>query len=80
MVRVIPPQKKQGRSLRFGWDDGERVLVCHEMVTYVGDFLDASLRWNDGRDWVDLGSGVGMTGRGCAERSGGRSVRGLELG
>jgi len=41
------------------------VLVSHEMVTHVGDFLDASLRWNDGRDWVDLGSGVGMTG-GCA--------------
>jgi len=40
------------------------VLVSHEMVTYVGDFLDASLRWNDGRDWVDLGSGVGMTGGG----------------
>jgi len=40
------------------------VLVSHEILTHVGDFLDASLRWNDGRDWVDLGAGVGMTGRG----------------
>jgi len=25
------------------------MLVSHEMVTHVGDFLDASLRWNDGK-------------------------------
>jgi len=46
------------------------MLVSHEMVTHVGDFLDSSLRWNDGRDWVDLGSGVGMTG----ERLGGADL------
>jgi len=49
------------------------MLVSHEMVTHVGDFLDSSLRWNDGRDWVDLGLGLG---RWEGRRSLGRSLRG----
>ena len=49
------------------------MLVSHEMVTYVGDFLDASLRWNDGRDWVDLGLG-GWDDKRCGN-PGGKPMR-----